>query len=558
MQIQKQNESYTLLISENDTDIQTLQKIHDFLKAEKSDAKYNFKVQRGWESPYHYFTEVKKHNNQSIMKILNGHLSLLGNYGINIEPEQSEFTEEEVEQGLQEIIKMMPFEPYDYQLKCAKDNLLNPKQISLACTSAGKSLIIFMIMYFLYKKNKRGLVCVPNISLTTQIYGDFADYFHSNFSEQRDEFLACIELQGGGKESSFDTFLTITTWQSLLNRKEHLAKAEFILCDELQKYSSEETSQIVKLTDNAKYKYGLTGTLPEDILATMNLIGMFGAPKRYIRACELIERGLATPVEIISFIMKYPEAEKREFAALPKGQYAKQLAYIKEHERRNKFCTDLICAVKESGNSVILGSHTAHIKDTFIEVMKKLYPEVQVQNKDITGKKSFEFQKQYGVYFINGEDNAETRELTRKILEEKHYVLETTNGNIVLSENEMYKEVLLKDLFLDYSNYKEIKKIYLRNEILISNYAIMSTGINIKRLFNLVFISPLKSYTSITQSIGRGLRLHPDKKLFRVFDIVDDFGIRKSGGIFYKQYLERQRHSYNSEGYPITEKEFHL
>ena len=30
---------------------------------------------------------------------------------------------------------MMPFEPYDYQIKCAKDNLLNTKQISLACTS---------------------------------------------------------------------------------------------------------------------------------------------------------------------------------------------------------------------------------------------------------------------------------------------------------------------------------------------------------------------------------------------------------------------------------------
>ena len=59
MQIQKQNESYTLLISENESDISTLQKIHDFLKAEKPDAKYNFKVQRGWESPYTFFTEVK-------------------------------------------------------------------------------------------------------------------------------------------------------------------------------------------------------------------------------------------------------------------------------------------------------------------------------------------------------------------------------------------------------------------------------------------------------------------------------------------------------------------
>ena len=104
----------------------------------------------------------------------------------------------------------------------------------------------------------------------------------------------------------------------------------------------------------------------------------------------------------------------------------------------------------------------------------------------------------------------------------------------------------------------KIKKIEKENQILVSNYQILSTGTNIKRLFNVIFASPLKSYTTITQSIGRGLRLHPDKKIFRVFDLVDDFGLRKPGGIFYRQYEERKRHSYNSEGYPITEKEFIL
>lgn len=561
MQIQKQNESYTLLISENEADISTLQQIHNFLKAEKPDAKYNFKVQRGWESPYTFFTEVKKSGNQTIMKILNGHLSLLSNYGIEYKKELSEFSEQEVQEGLSEIIKMMPFEPYDYQLKCAQDNLLNPKQISLSCTSSGKSLIIFLVIYFLYSKNKRGLICVPNISLTTQIFGDFKDYFSDAYIEQRDEFLSSIELQGGGSESTFSSFLTITTWQSLMNRKEHLDKAEFILCDELQKYSSAETSEIVKLTNNAYYKWGLTGTLPEDPMATMNLIGMFGAPKRYIRACELIERGLGTPVEIISFIFKYSDEEKRLFNSLPKGQYAKQLGYIKEHKKRNNFITDLTYKIRDSGNTLLLGSHTEHLKLTFMNIMKRFHPDIEVQNKDITGKKSFEFQKQYGIYFLNGEDDARTRELTRKILEEKHYVLEFNDSTkITLSENDYFEDILVKDIRIDPSLYIKynLKNITLRNEILISNFQILSTGINIRRLFNLIMFSPLKSYTTITQSVGRGLRLHPDKKVFRVFDLVDDFGLRKPGGIFYKQYLERQRHSYNSEGYPITEKEYRL
>ena len=563
MIIKKQNESYTLLISENASDIETLQKIRDFLKAEKPDAKYNFKVQRGWESPYNFFTEVKKikETGQTVMKIMNGHLQLLTNYNLNIPQEFSEFTEDEIDRGLADIIKMMPFEPYDYQLKCARDNLLKEKQISLAATSAGKSCIIFLIIYFLYKHNKKGYIIVPNINLLTQLYQDFSDYFKEEFSKERDEFLCSIDKQGGGNKSDFNNFLVISTWQSLMNKRDVLDKSDFIICDELQKYSSEVSSEIVKESINAKIKIGVTGTLPEDAAATMTLLGMFGAPKRYIRACELIERGLATPVEIISFIMKYSDEDKRTFNSLPKGQYAKQLAFIKEHETRHKFIIDVSCNIYNTGNTLLLFSHTEHMKLSFIDIMKRLYPDVVVENKNITGKKSFEFQKQFGVYFLNGEDDAKTRELTRKILEEKHYVIEFEDlTKITLSENDYYNDILMKDLVLDSSLYikYDIKNIYLRNEILVSNYQLLSTGISIKRLFNLIFASPLKSYTTITQSIGRGLRLHPDKKIFRVIDIVDDFGLRKPGGIFWKQYQERQRHSYNSEGYPIIEKEYRL
>lgn len=445
MIIKKQDESYTLLISENEADLATLQKIHDFLKAEKPDAKYNFKVQRGWESPYNYFTEVKKikETGQSVMRIMNGHLELLTNYNLNIPQELSEFTEDEIDRGLADIIKMMPFEPYDYQLKCAKDNLLTPKQISLAATSAGKSCIIFMIMYFLYKKGKKGYLIVPNVNLLTQLYQDFSDYFNGDFSKERDEFLQCIDKQGGGYVSEFNNFLVISTWQSLMNRRDVLDRSDFILCDELQKYSSDVSSEIVKESINAKYKWGLTGTLPENVSATMTLLGLFGAPKRYIRACELIERGLATPVEIISFIMKYSDEEKRIFNAIPKGQYAKQLQYLKEHENRNKFITDLTCRIKDTGNTLLLGSHTEHLKLTYLNIMNSLYPDVLVENKNITGKKSFEFQKQYGVYFLNGEDDAKTRELTRKILEEKHYVIEFEDDTTVSLNGE--QEVKLCD-----------------------------------------------------------------------------------------------------------------
>ena len=308
MIIQKQDESYVLLISENDADKLTLQGIYDFLKAEKPDARHNFKIQRGWESPYHYFAEVKKHNNQTVLRLLSGHLNLIKNFGIDIHEEKSEFSEDEIDDVLEKIIKMMPFEPYDYQLNLVKDSLLNPKQMSLACTSAGKSCAIFMIMYFMYKNNKKGYLIVPNINLLDQLYDDFYNYFDEKYSDERDKFLNSIDKQGGGKQSEFNSFLTISTWQSLANRKDVLGRADFILCDELHRYAADVSSSIIKESKNAKYKWGLTGTLPEDTIAKLTLMGLFGEPKRYIRACELIERGLGTPVEIISFIYGTPRS----------------------------------------------------------------------------------------------------------------------------------------------------------------------------------------------------------------------------------------------------------
>ena len=49
-----------------------------------------------------------------------------------------------------------------------------------------------------------------------------------------------------------------------------------------------------------------------------------------------------------------------------------------------------------------------------------------------------------------------------------------------------------------------------------------STGINIKRLHNIVFASPSKSQIRVLQSIGRGLRKSSDGRNTKVYDIADD------------------------------------
>ena len=77
------------------------------------------------------------------------------------------------------------------------------------------------------------------------------------------------------------------------------------------------------------------------------------------------------------------------------------------------------------------------------------------------------------------------------------------------------------------------------NVIIIASYGVFSTGINIKRLHNIVFGSPYKSQIKVLQSIGRGLRTAEDKKELNVFDIIDDLSYNGRDNYTLKHFKER-------------------
>ena len=60
------------------------------------------------------------------------------------------------------------------------------------------------------------------------------------------------------------------------------------------------------------------------------------------------------------------------------------------------------------------------------------------------------------------------------------------------------------------------------DSVILASYGTFSTGINIKRLHNIVFASPYKSQIRVLQSIGRGLRVSKDKEMLKIFDISDN------------------------------------
>jgi superfamily II DNA or RNA helicase len=424
MIVHKLNESFSSI----EGDPAVLKNMFEFLKVERPGAYFEPAVKAGFKSTYEYFASIQ---NKQLL-VMNGHLDLLKNFNINIEPDDSDYSENEIDEFVDSI--ELPFEPYDFQIKAFKESILNVKQINRMCTGAGKSLTISLMAEFFRKKGKKGLLLVPNINLLTQFKNDIKDYGLIDLYDDTHT------IGGGQTERHFDCTLTISTWQSMMNYKDDLHLLDYVITDESHRFASDVTAGIIKETVNCKYKWGFTGTIPEDPVQKMELFGLFGLPKTYVRSFELIERGLATPIKINSIIFKYDKNDKNLFKE--SGNYVKQLKFIKEHEKRNELIVKLMAKIKTTGNTLCLFQHTDHGKALFIDIMKKLYPEVEVENKNITGKKSFEFQEQYGIYFLNGEDDAKTREKTRKILEEEHYNVTLEDGSH-LSFHEDDKVVLI-------------------------------------------------------------------------------------------------------------------
>mgnify|MGYP003307411162 CR=1 FL=1 len=62
-----------------------------------------------------------------------------------------------------------------------------------------------------------------------------------------------------------------------------------------------------------------------------------------------------------------------------------------------------------------------------------------------------------------------------------------------------------------------------KNDVtIVASLGVFSTGVNIKKIDNIVFASPSKSRIRNLQSIGRGLRKTEGKDNMRLFDIADD------------------------------------
>ena len=159
-----------------------------------------------------------------------------------------------------------------------------------------------------------------------------------------------------------------------------------------------------------------------------------------------------------------------------KFDYKDELDFIVQCERRNNFIRNL--ALSLTGNTLILYQ--------FVEKQGKvLYNKIQ----DKAGERK--------VFFVHGNVDGDKRNDIRHIVEQE------------------------------------------KDAIIVASYGTFSTGVNIKRIHNIVFASPFKSKIRGLQSIGRGLRKGQDKEMATLFDIADDLKWKSRSNHTLKHFISR-------------------
>ena len=350
--------------------------------------------------------------------------------------------------------------PRDYQLDALSLLLSKTKSLLLSPTASGKSLIIYLALrYYLEMYEDNVLIIVPTTSLVEQMYSDFADY------SQFDEWEAskeCHKIYAGKDKYNFKERVTITTWQSIYKEKaEWFQKYGMVIGDEAHNFKAKSLTAILEKCTEAQYRIGTTGTLDGTQTHQLVLEGLFGPVYKVTTTKELIDNKALADLDIKILLLKYKDEICQQVA---KSKYQEEVDFIVKYGPRNNFISNL--ALDQDGNTLILFQ--------YVEKHGKPLHNMLSDKLGVNGRKSRK------LFYVSGETDVDTREKIREITETQE------------------------------------------DAIIVASMGTFSTGINIRRLHNIIFASPSKSQIRVLQSIGRGLRKTKDGKNTRVFDIADD------------------------------------
>tara|TARA_B110000977_G_C11065245_1_gene487560 strand:+ start:46 stop:1095 length:1050 start_codon:yes stop_codon:yes gene_type:complete len=234
------------------------------------------------------------------------------------------------------------------------------------------------------------LVIVPTTSLVEQMYKDFADYGYDV-----DEF--CHKIYSG-KEKVTDKRVIISTWQSIYKfGKEWFEQFNTIFGDEVHLFKAKSLSTMMDKCGEARYRFGLTGTLDGTETNKLVLEGLFGPVFTVTRTVELQKNKQLAELDISILLLRYHS----DICNMMKDKnYQEELDYIVTYEPRNKFISKI--ALDQTGNTLVMFQ--------FVEKHGKVLYEM-IKSMAADGRK---------VFYVSGEVDVTDREQIRGIVEKEN------------------------------------------------------------------------------------------------------------------------------------------
>lgn len=234
---------------------------------------------------------------------------------------------------------------------------------------------------------------------------------------------------------------------------------DLLIIDEVHKLRKDNKINKIIKTIRTSHKFGFTGTLPEQQLDQWNIEGVIGRTLFEKNSFQLRKQDYVAKVKVQVLKIQYKD-KPPVFPADrfdPTARFRREQQFLAKHKFRNSIITKL--SQNFDNNCLIMVDYIEHGEELY-GILRE-----QCKNKQ--------------VFFIRGEVEVNERDKVRKLMEK-------TSDVVCIA----------------------ISKIF-------------STGINIKNLHYIVFAGGGKAKVKIIQSIGRGLRLHKDKKGVIIIDIAD-------------------------------------
>jgi len=275
----------------------------------------------------------------------------------------------------------LPFPVRDFQQKAVVDCVRDGRQLLISPTASGKSLIIYMLYRWFDVKT---LIVVPTTSLVSQMVTDFGEYGYQGDAHK----------VTAGVEKSTPHQLTVATWQSIYNQSEKwFRQFELVIVDEAHLAKAKSLVAIMTKLKNAKYRFGLTGTLDGTQTNQLVLEGLFGRKNQVTTTAALMANKQVAQLKIKALVLRYSEEDRQLMRQM---DYPQERNWIISNPFRNTYIRKLALSLK--GNTLILFQYVdRHGKPLYEEILKHA-----------NGR---------GVHFIHGKVDADVREEVRRLIE---------------------------------------------------------------------------------------------------------------------------------------------